>query len=145
MNEATKAPWHLWVIGLVSLLWNAVGANDYFQTRTRNMDYLGSMGFTEEALAYIDSFPIWADVAWACGVWGAVAGSILLLLRSRFAVIAFALSLAGAILSNLYPFLSEPPEIMQSSVATIMSVAIIGIAIALLLYARRMAGAGVLR
>ena len=145
MNEAIRAPWHLWAVGAVSLLWNAVGANDYTQTRPRNMDYLESMGFTEEAMAYIDGFPIWADIAWALGVWGALVGSILLILRSRHAVIAFALSLIGAIVSNLYPFVSEPPEMMQSTMATVMTVLIIGIAAALLYYARRMTAAGVLR
>lgn len=145
MNDTVKAPWHLWVIGVVSLLWNAIGANDYIQTRMRNMDYLESMGFTEEALAYIDSFPIWIDLAWALGVWGAVAGSILLLLRSRFASIAFGLSLLGAIVSNLYPLMTEPPEIMQSAVASIMGIIIITIAAALLIYARRMTAKGVLR
>jgi hypothetical protein len=145
VTDALKTPWHLWAVGVVSLLWNAIGANDYTQTRLRNMDYLSSMGFDEAGLAYIDGFPIWVDLAWALGVWGAVAGSFLLLLRSRFAVIAFTLSVIGAILSNLYPFMSEPPEMMQSSVATVMSLVIIGIATALLFYARRMAAAGVLR
>lgn len=145
MSERAKAPWHLWAVGVVSLLWNAIGANDYTQTRLRNMDYLESMGFTEEAMAYVDGFPLWADIAWALGVWGAVVGSILLLVRSRFAVISFALSLAGAILSNLYPLISEPPEAMQSSVATVMGLVIIAIAAALLFYARRMSAAGVLR
>lgn len=145
MNDAAKTPWHLWAIGLVSLLWNSVGAYDYTQTRMRNMEYLEGMGFTEEALAYIDNFPIWADIAWAFGVWGALAGSILLLLRNRFAVTAYALSLAGAVLSNLYPFVVEPPAIMQSSAAKVFSLVIIGIAAALLYYAHRMKAAGVLR
>lgn len=145
MNDTIKAPWHLWAVGVVSLLWNAIGANDYTQTRLRNMDYLEGMGFNEEALSYIDSFPIWIDLAWALGVWGAVAGSILLLFRSRFAIIAFGLSLAGAIVSNLYPLMTEPPEMMQSTVATVMGIVIITIAAALLIYARRMTAAGVLR
>ena len=145
MTEGTKTPWHLWVVGVVSLLWNLIGANDYFQTRMRNMEYLGSMGFDEEALAYIDGFPIWVDAAWAFGVWGALIGSILLLVRSRYAVLAFGLSLIGAFLSNLYSQISEPPAVMDSTAATIMTLVILFIAIGLLVYARRMATAGVLR
>ncbi|MCP5395912.1 MAG: hypothetical protein H6918_04120 [Sphingomonadaceae bacterium] len=144
-NPVTKTPAHLWVVGVVSLLWNAIGANDYLQTRMRNMDYLGSMGFTDEAMAYIDGFPIWVDIAWGLGVWGAVAGSILLLLRRKQATIAFALSLIGAFLSNLYPYISNPPEIMQQPAAKIMPVVIIVIAILLLYYSRRQSANGVLR
>lgn len=142
---ARKTPWHLWVVGVISLLWNAIGAWDYTQTRLRNMDYLESMGFNEEAMAYIDSFPLWADIAWALGVWGALAGSVLLLLRNRFATLAFALSFLGAIASNVYPFMSDPPAIMQSLMAKVFALVIVVIAAALLWYSRKQAKAGVLR
>src|SRR5687767_4451129 len=87
---AAKAPWHLWVIGIVSLLWHCFGGYDYIMSQTRNADYMRMMtepyGIdTQLALEYFDSFPLWADTAWALGVWGAVAGSILLLIRSRYA------------------------------------------------------------
>lgn len=142
---ARKAPWHLWVVGVISLLWNAIGVWDYTQTRLRGMDYLKSMGSDEAAMAYIDSFPLWADIAWALGVWGAFGGSVLLLLRSRFATIAFALSLLGAIASNIYPFMSEPPAVMQSAMARVFAIVIVVIAAALLWYSRKQAAAGVLR
>ena len=38
---------------------------------------------------------VWFDADWAIGVWFAVAGSVLILLRSRFAAPAFLISLAG--------------------------------------------------
>ena len=145
MEAAKQTPWHLWAVGIVSLIWNAIGGYDYIMTRTKNMDYLEPMGFDDAAMAYIDGFPLWANIAWGLGVWGAIAGSILLLLKSRHAVIAFALSLAGAFLSNLYPRISEPPAAMQGTGATIFALVILAIAIALLWYARRQAAAGVLR
>ena len=145
MELAKKAPWHLWVVGIVSLLWNAVGGYDYFMTRTKNMEYLEPMGFDDAAMAYIDGFPIWADIAWGLGVWGAIAGSILLLVRSRHAVLAFALSLAGAIASNIYPFISEPPVAMQGMVPKIFALVIVAIAALLYWYSRRQTAAGVLR
>lgn len=138
-------PWHLWAVGLVTLLWNAFGANNYAQTQLRNMDYLESMGFPPEGIAYLDAFPAWAEAGWALGVWGALAGSILLLLRSRFAVWAFAISLAGLTLTTLYEAGAEvPPEIEAMSPAW-LSLVIWGIGLFLLWYSWAMRRRGVLR
>src|SRR3546814_13177448 len=90
MNAIAKTPVHLWAVGVLSLLWNAVGAFDYMMTKLGNADYLSA--FTPEQIAYFQGFPLWANIGWAFGVWGSVLGSILLLARSRHAVTAFARS-----------------------------------------------------
>lgn len=143
-----KTPVHLWVIGLLSLMWNGFGAYDYFMTRTRNMDYLSSMpGLTaEQILAYVDGFPLWAQAAWGFGVWGALLGSILLLMRSRWAVPAFAISLAGAIVSFAYQYAGPPaPAPMNEGATAIMPIVIISVAALLCFYAYRQRSGGVLR
>ena len=143
--QNVKAPLHLWIAGGLSLLWNAFGAFDYTMTQTQNAGYLAQ--FTAEQRAYFNSFPAWMEAAWAFGVWGALAGSILLLLRSRHAVSAFAVSLLGLLVSTLWQFfLSDvkASDIMPGVVYYINFVIWIA-AIALLFYALRMARAGVLR
>lgn len=150
MELAKKTPWHLWVVGLVSLLWNSFGANDYTQSQLRNREYLGSMsesmGVTaDQMVEYIDSFPLFMDVFWALGVWGALLGSVLLLLRSRFAVWAFAISLAGLAASTIYQFATPQPEWASSTAGLVMNLVIWAIAIALLVYSVRMKSNGVLR
>ena len=35
-----SAPWHLWVVGIVSLLWNAFGAYDFIMTNTQGEAYM---------------------------------------------------------------------------------------------------------
>ncbi len=150
MQEAVerRTPVHLWIVGVLSLLWNSFGAVDYTMTRLRNTEYLSSIpGITaEELLAYIDSYPVWAQIGWGLGVWGAFAGSILLLLRSRFAVPAFALSLIGAIMSLGYQWLGlpAPPALSEGAMAYI-PVFIIIVAAALLYYTWRQRRNGVLR
>jgi len=150
MNTAVKTPWHLWVIGIVSLLWNAVGANDYLQSQLRNRDYLQGMTGTyditvDEMLAYIDGFPAWAEASWAFGVWGAVLGSVLLLFRSRFALWAFVASLAGALVTSLYQFSGVMPEALQGTGQIIFAAVIWLLAILLIVYTKKMISAGVLR
>ena len=102
MTEVTKTPGHLWAVGIVSLLWNAFGAFDYVMTKLRDPGYMAA--FTPEQQQIFYSFPLWANVGWALGVWGSVLGSILLLMRSRHAVTAFLLSLVGLALSIIYQF-----------------------------------------
>ncbi|WP_395623209.1 hypothetical protein [Sphingomonas daechungensis] len=107
-----RTPMHLWVVGVLSLLWNSFGAYDYSMTRMRNMDYLAGMSppgvDPATMLAYIDGMPLYAQLGWGFGVWGALVGSIALLLRKRAAVWAFGVSIAGMILSFGYMFFGPP-------------------------------------
>jgi hypothetical protein len=138
-----RTPVHLWVVGVLSLLWNAFGAFDYVMTNIRDPGYLAQ--FPAEAIQLIDEFPILVMAAWAFGVWGAVAGSILLLLRSRFAIHAFALSLAGLAASTVYQATLDLPAEMKTTAMTVMNLVIWAAAILFLVYALRMRKTGVLR
>ena len=140
----SRRPLHLWIVGALATLWNAFGCFDYLMTQTRNEQYLAH--FTDPQRIYFDSFPIWMEAAWACGVWGGLLGSLLLLVRSRWAVAAFALSLAGLAVSTLYQYvLNSPPADMMTGAMIGMNVAIWAVAIGLLVYAMRMRARGVLR
>ncbi len=150
MNETAKAPWHLWVLGIVSLLWFAGGANDYVQTKTGNMEYLGmaaeGSGVPLEVMVeYFSNYPLWATIAWALGVWGAVAGSLLLLFRSRYAFQGYIVSMIGLALSTVYSLTSNMPASMNSTFTWVFTGVIWLSLIGMAYYARRMEAAGVLR
>ena len=145
MDSTTKAPWHLWVVGIVTLLWNGFGANDYTQTQLRNMDYLNSMGYPQAGIDYLDQFPAWAEAGWALGVWGAVTGSVLLLLRSRFAVWSFVISLIGIALTTVYEAGADMPAELAEMQPGWFPILLWGLAIFQLWYAWSMKKKGVLR
>jgi uncharacterized membrane protein len=138
-----KTPWHLWVVGIVSLLWNIMGGLDYTMTHLHNAKWLAQM--TPEQIAWVNHFPIWATSCWAFGVWGAIAGSLLLLLRSRWAVPAFGVSLLGLIGSHIYQYTSSAPAGLNTGSGTIFAAALALVAAALLWYAMRARTSGVLR
>lgn len=143
-----RAPAHLWIVGGLAVLWNTFGAYDYWMTRTRNTDYLSQMGADPNAiLNWVDGFPIWAQFGWGLGVWMGLLGSVMLLLRHRFAVHALALSAFGAVLGLGYQIIAAPPlaGMEDNIMITVMPYVIIAVAIALFLYARAMASKGVLR
>ena len=139
-----STPAHLWVVGVLSLLWNCIGAYDYTMTKTHNAAYLAKV--PAEVMAYIAAVPAWFTAFWALGVWGALLGSVLLLMRNRLAVPVFGASLAGLAVTQLYEHVIRPaPTEMRGGMMLGIMLLIWAIAIALLLYARAMAKQGVLR
>jgi len=147
---SARTPVHLWIVGILSLLWNCFGAFDYTMTKTRGAEYIASAmpGVDPNvALAWINNMPLYAHVGWALGVWLALLGSVLLLMRSRWAVWSFGISLVGAILSIGYQLVLAPPMpgAADSAMMKYMPVVILVIELALFLYARAMEKKGVLR
>lgn len=147
-GETRKTPWHLWAVGGLSLAWNLMGVTDYTLSQLGNRTWLGAaaknMGVTaDDMIAYIDSFPAWMHAFWALGVWGAIAGSILLLARSRHAAWAFAVSLLGLGVTQFYRILTPQPEWVGNDLA--LNLMLWSLATFLLIYAVSMHRKGVLR
>jgi len=144
-TPATKTPWHLWVVGVLAVLWNAIGVLDFTMTQLRSEAFL--KGFTPEQREFIFNFPLWSVVAWGAGVYGGFIGSGLLLGRRRLAVPVFLVSILGVILTSLYSHvISDWDKVMDAGPgAVIFSVVIFVIAVLLWLYARAMTRRGVLR
>jgi hypothetical protein len=138
-------PKHLWIVGILSLLWNCFGAYDYTMSHVGGLAYFETMGLDAAAYAWFEALPVWSIAAWAVGVWGSVLGAILLLLRSRHASTAFLISLAGALISFGYQFATERPASLEGGTAVIMPIVILLAIVAQWYYARRQAVAGVLR
>ncbi len=137
---AVKTPWHLWVVGVVTLLFNAMGIVSYLTTK---LGMLEDMGLTPEQIAFMNSYPAWISAFWALGVWGAFAGSVLLLLRSQWAAGAMVVATVGLVGTTLGNYaVLDVPAAMQ---AHALDVAIWAVTLFLLFYCRRMALAGVLK
>ncbi len=142
-TDPLRAPAHLWVVGVISLLWNSFGCYDYTMTMMRDPQTMAAM--TPATVAYLEAMPAWLTTFWALGVWGSLAGSILLLARSRHAVMAFAVSLLGLAVSQGYQMMTGRPAEMNGTAMAIFTLVIWGALGFLLLYSRRMAAAGVLK
>jgi hypothetical protein len=144
-----RTPVHLWIVGILALIWNGIGCYDYVMTRMRDTHNFESMmpgTDPNEVLAYIDSFPVWAQSGWAFGVWGGLIGAILLLMRSRYAVWAFVLSLIGAVLGLGYQIANPGgPAAMHEGAGAVMPYIIIAIAAFLAWYSWNAQKKGVLR
>ncbi|GAA4714463.1 hypothetical protein [Sphingomonas lutea] len=144
-----RTPAHLWIVGALATLWNAFGCYDYFMTRTQGADYIRTMmpGMDADGfMAYVNAFPVWASAGWGLGVWLGLAGSVLILMRSRWAPTALLISLVGAVIGIGYQIMN-PAQIagMDGGFNAVVPYLIIAIAVGLYLYARAQAAKGVLR
>jgi len=147
MNAPTpvRAPWHLWVVGIVAILWNGFGAYDYVCTNVQGDAYMRSVGMNDAQIAYFHAMPAWMTAVWAVGVWGGVLGGLMLLLRSKWALHVFAASLIAFVLSLVYAYgLSNGGEVMGQQVM-IMQGVILASCLFFVWYARRVTQQGLLR
>lgn len=143
-DTQTKAPWHLWAVGIVAVLFNSIGAFDYLMSMTQGASYQASMGMTAEQIAHYQNLPMWMKFVWPTGVWTAEAASFLLLLRRKLALPVFAVSLAAFLISVFYTYvLSDGGSIMGPSMA-ITNIVITAVLLFLIWYARAMTKRGVL-
>ena len=143
-TDERSTPMHLWVVGILSLLWNCFGCLDYTMTNLKNASWLAQM--TSDQIAWMNGLPAWLTAFWALGVWGGLVGSILLLMRNRYAVWAFGISCIGAVVGLGYQmFMTTMPASMKQGVMGLMPWIIILITVFLLWYAMAAQKKGVLR
>lgn len=144
-TPATRTPWHLWVVGVLSLLWNAMGALDFTMTQMRSEAWLKA--FTPAQLDYIHGFPLWVVISWGVATWGSFIGSVLLLARQKLTVPVNLAVLVGIVPTFTYNhLLTDGVKIMGGGIGqVIFSAVIIVIGVLLFIYSRAMARRGVLR
>ncbi len=144
IRSAAQTPRYFWVVAVASIVWNSGGPIDYTMTKTHNAAYLASA--TPAMREWLAGYPWWMEMAWALGVWCALLGSLLLLVRSRLAVPVFAVSLGGLIVSTAYQFGSGTmPAGMRTPGAIGFTAALWVVAIALLWFAHVMRRREILR
>lgn len=141
----TPRPWHLWIIGLLALLWNSMGAFDYLMTQTQNSEYMKN--FSEAQLDYFYTLPTWSVAAWALAIWSAVLASILLLLRNKASATLFMLSLIALVVTNVYSYgISNAYEVMGGQPSSvILPIVIFIVALCLAIYSKKMSALGQLK
>lgn len=141
--DRPATPWHLWLVGILALLFYGGGCYNYLMIQTANPVYLESL--TAEQLDYFTTAPLWFHAVWAVGVWLPLLGALLLLLRSRFAAISLAIGFVAFIAATFHQFSGAAPASMTGGVGIISTVVMGLIQLAFVLYAFRMARRGVLR
>ena len=135
-----KAPWHVWVVGIVALLWNGAGAYTIMMAQAGRLPSLSA----DEA-AYYAAQPLWFVIVTDIALTAAIAAAVALLFRSRIAVWLFAISLVAIFISDVYDLAAGSSRMLVNAGAIIVTIFIFVIAILELVYASAMKRRGVLR
>ena len=137
---ATRTPWHLWVVGILSLAWNASGAWVFVQAQSG-----AAMDMDATEIAYYAAQEPWfvavTDVAFGAAILAALA----LLLRSRWAVTLYALSVAAIVVTSAYDIVQGTALLLHDQGWLILSCVTTGLAVLQWAYAFAMRKRGVLR
>lgn len=140
--KAARTPRHLWIVGIVALLWNLMGAWDYLMTQTKNEAYMGQ--FTPEQLEFFYGIPTWLVAFWAVAVWGSVLASVLLLLRKKLALPVFVVCFLCMVVTMIHNYGIAGGADVVGAMGLFFSVLIFVVALVLIIYARAMMRRGVL-
>ena len=137
LEITAKVPLSFWVVAGLGVLWNGFAVMGYWLTATHDPRAMAQA--PAEMVQAINHTPSWAMAAWGLAVGAALVGSVLLVLRRRWAVPAFVASLGGLLILTIYQVaVNMPMSILQ--IITIWLVALF-----LLRFSSSEAGKGLLR
>jgi len=97
-TDTLKVHWSFWIVGAFALIWNIGGAINYIMQT--NIEFVATLPDTHKAI--IQGRPYWATGGFALAVFGGAIGSLLLLLKKRFAFYIFIASLAGILITMIH-------------------------------------------
>jgi hypothetical protein len=135
----TRTPWHVWVVGILALLWNAGGAYTIMSAQAGTMPDL-----PKDELAYYAAQPLWFVAVTDVALVGGVLGAIALLMRSKWAVALFAVSLFAIVVTNGYDIGVGTSRMMTNTTTIVVTVTIWVLAVVQWWYATAMRKHGVL-
>jgi hypothetical protein len=139
-DSSRKTPWHVRVVGILTLLWNGSGAVTIMLAQGGRLANIGA----DEA-AYYAAQPTWFVITTDIALISAVAAGVALLRRSRTAVWLFGLSLALILSHDGYELIAGTSRMLATRGALILTTVIAVIAVLQLVYARAMSRSAVLK
>jgi len=133
-NSINKPTPTFWVIGIAALVWNIMGVTAYLGQAYMTDEILGT--FPESEQIYYTNIPAWVTAAFAIAVFAGLIGCSALLLRKRWALPLFILSLVAVLIQFIYNFFIQNYMEVSASKA-IMPIVVIVIAVFLIWYSKK--------
>lgn len=121
-------------VAVIALLWNVLGCIAYLSDVTLSPEDVAKMSAAQQAL--YAARPAWAVGATALAVWGGALGCTGLIMRKRWATIAFLVSLLGVIVQDVALFGMTNVTADAGPTALGLQALVLAIAVALLFLGR---------
>ncbi len=144
MTTTNKPNIWFWIIGIIALLWNIMGVLRYLAQAYDTESFRAQ--FNVEQLAAIDNNPAWLTGVFAIAVFAGLLACLLYLLRKKFAVLLFGISLLAVLIQMIYFWLAtDSIELFGKVNGIVMPLIVIIIAIFLYFYSKGAAQKGWLK
>ncbi len=134
MTTTNKPNTGFWIIAVLALIWNIMGVFQYLSS-TLMKDEMREL-MTEDQLALMDSLPAWYTAAFAIAVFSGLLGCLLLLMRRKWAVPVFLVSLLAVLVQMGYWLFATDAMEVYGTQAVIMPLIVIIVAIFLYFYSK---------
>jgi hypothetical protein len=128
------------VVAIVALLWNLLGCLAFASDLSLSPDDVAKLSASQQAL--YAARPVWAVVATGFAVIGGALGCVGLLLRKKWAIILFALSLLGILVQDFGLFALAGGAKLAGPAAVAMQAVVLVIGVWLLVFSRKSAARG---
>lgn len=143
INQSIKVPAWYWIVAVIFLLWNLMGVGSFFAHVFISEEALAAMPTAEQEL--FKSYPFWTYIVFAIAVFGGTIGSIGLLMRKKWAKLAFIISLVGIVPQMTYGIFFTNTSEVYGTTAMAMPVMIVVVGFFLVWYAESVTNRGWLR
>jgi hypothetical protein len=141
--ESTKPATSFWVVAIIALIWNGMGAAAYLGTVTMSQETLDAMPEAQRNI--VTSTPAWATGAFALAVWGGLLASLLLLIRKKLATTVFIASFVGIVVQMAHAlFMTNSIEVYGPG-GFVMPVLVLAFGAYLIYFSRNATANGILQ
>lgn len=139
LRHTGRTPTHIWVVGLLLVLWNGWGVALAVAAQTDRLPAVDA-----EMAAYFEAQPLWLILFADIGPLAGIAGAVALLLQSRWAAWLFLTQIGVLVLSNTYEVIAGTSLLLNSPESRISALTLALLLCGQVIYARAMARRGVL-
>lgn len=143
MTQITNKPSvSFWIIGVLTLIWNAIGSIAYLGQKFMTEDIKSAIH--KDQLEIIQNTPAWATAAFAFAVWFGLLASIFLLIRKKWATNFFMISFAGVFVQLIYNIFFSKAFEVYGTAGVVQALITVSISIFLIWYSRKCTDDGIL-
>jgi hypothetical protein len=133
-SSKIKPPFGFWVISIIALLWFLMDLSAFAMRVFMLEESLATMPENQQQLYVL--MPQWVNFVFAAEVFGGVLGSLLLLVKKRWALPLFIVSIIGVIGQTFYVYFLSDAISLMGTPAIVMPLLAIAIGISIIVFTK---------
>jgi len=133
-SDKTSPPVWFWVISVIALLWYLMDMSAFFMRALMTDDAIKAMPDNQQHL--YRNIPLWVNIVFAGEVFGGALGCVGLLLRKKWALPLFVVSILGMLSQTFYVYFLSDAISTMGTPAVVMPLLAILIGIGMIVLAK---------